>query len=156
MLLSNFSAACRDTGGIKADGKAGHYTLANYPAQGSYYTYTSGGWYVDVGFGDTAVDVDDYKLDDSNSMDNNNLLTFVTTVLYTGSPYVKWVSSYYKNETNSAVTVKEIGMFVKQNGVSTGSGKQYNFMIARKILDTPITLQPGEVKSFSYGIDIAN
>lgn len=59
------------------------------------------------------------------------------------------ITRVLRNKTTKPVTIREIGLYVK------GDVNNTTFMIAREVLDEPVTMQPGEKHSFtlSLGID---
>ncbi len=59
------------------------------------------------------------------------------------------ITRVLRNKTTKPVTIREIGLYVK------GDVNNATFMIAREVLDVPVTMQPGEKYSFtlSLGID---
>lgn len=60
-------------------------------------------------------------------------------------------SCCYRNDTASPIIVKEIGILA----FSYGSGVHYS-LVARKILKTPVTIEPGKTARFTYTIGIPN
>lgn len=51
----------------------------------------------------------------------------------------------YKNTTSSDITVTEVGLLTH--------GMYQNWMLARELLENPVTVKAGEVKSFSITLD---
>lgn len=96
-----------------------------------------------LGTGNVTPTIDDYKLSGElvtglrsqpkNTTANNNSITF---------------SAIATNITESPVTIKEIGL----GGYNTGSAACV-FLLTRDVLPTPVTLNPGDSKTFSVTID---
>lgn len=59
----------------------------------------------------------------------------------------------YRNETGSNITVREIA--VLSNPTQVSNGNKY-VMLIRKVLDTPITIAPGESYTFQYILRFKN
>ena len=102
-----------------------------------------------VGTGDTPVTIDDYKLAAPISLQVNSH----SCLQPTAGRIV--VTRQFINNTEEAVTIKEIGLYL-------GSTKrQYTdeavpfIMLGRKVLDSPVTLQVGDSYSFDYNIDMS-
>ena len=116
----------------------------------AHYSNTNQGVFVDIGFGDTVPASSDYKLEDSNACDTPTL-TFISTAVSRGYPDIRNVTSVYRNDTGSAVIVKEVGV------VGTGSqanNNQYNGLLSRTVLDNPITVNAGETMAFTVAIEV--
>ena len=161
MLLENFRKCCYGGGNaslpycVDISGVASNYSTLNItsnPGLAGYYSTAGYGWYVNVGFGDTAVDKDDYKLADDNIVDSQ-LLTYISGAVSLSSPSIRTVVTTYRNDSGSSVTVKELGLVGKS--YNTASAANRNVMIARKVLDTPITVPNGVTMSFTYSIDLS-
>lgn len=112
-----------------------------------------GGACVVVGFGDTAEAPDDYGLADGNY---NNVRLAVAN--YGKNSYVAGdiISIYagYTNNTGSNVTVKEVGIIGNPTGNSQASGGNNVCLLFRKVLETPVTIAPGETYIFSYRVKL--
>ena len=70
-----------------------------------------------------------------NDSENNRLLTHVKTVQYTG---------------DEDVTINEIGLFVSNAAAATGEA---GALLAREVLDEPITMSKGDMRSFTFNIE---
>lgn len=163
MLLENFRRACYGGGNGQTAtpyctdiaGNATNYSTLNItsnPGVAGYYSTTGYGWYVNVGYGDTAVDKDDYKLADDNIIDTQ-ALTYVGGAVSLTSPSIRTVVTTYRNDSGSPVVVKELGLIGKS--YNSASATNRNVMIARKVLDTPVTVPNGVAMSFTYSIDLS-
>lgn len=153
MLLENFHKACQgNIAGVGINGaSSSNLNITSYPTNGSWYEAASYGRYVDVGFGETAVTKDDYKLDDSNVIDNR-YLTWLSTVTTNASPAISSVVTVYRNDGNSDIQVRELGLIMKN--MNAASRPANNILLARKVLDTPITVHVGETMAFTYSIEL--
>lgn len=140
--ITSFSGVKTTVGNVggQASSNAAHSAGIN-----AYYTNTNSGMYIDVGFGTTAETVDDYKLADSNSLNNNSLLTYLSTTVSMLFPDYS-VTSIYRNDTVNPITVTEIGLCTKGN---SANNSVINCLLTRVVLDTPVVIQPGEIKSFT-------
>lgn len=100
--------------------------------------------FIGLGNGDTLESVNDYKLDSYI-----NTLSYVTgSASQNGDLCTK--TATFKNNTSSTIIVKEVGLYF-------GSGNSSTYpplLLARKVLDTPISIEPGETKTFSVHIYI--
>lgn len=116
----------------------------------SYYN-TSNPWAgIDVGFGDTPVSAEDYTLADSNF--TNRQLEVVACGRNTGAlGDIMNLYVNFRNSGNSNVVVKEIGVVGNATSSSTGARSG---LFWRKVLDTPVTIGPGEVYAFNYRVRI--
>lgn len=102
--------------------------------------------YISLGTGDTPATNTDYKLD---SVVN---LTFVNgTITYNTGNSLFIVSSNYRNDTESSVTIKELGFGL---GYHQANGNGTSALISRSVLDTPVTINAGETYAFTYSIEI--
>lgn len=151
------------------------------PNAGFFYAYTfkptsnsgSGYYALDVGFGNTAESADDYKLEESNM----HLVQRSTAPLYhvSGKVYsgltsavqnlmpdsddgcMLRIEALYQNESQTDdVVVKEMGIIAVPGAVgnptSMAAGEAGWFLIARKVLASPVTIHPGETYKFTYKI----
>jgi len=156
MLLENFRTACIGTT-VQSKGMDGNFSnysqlaITDTPAGAGYYTIAAKGWYVNIGYGDTAVDKGDYKLANDNIIDTNSL-TYVTGSVVNTTPSLRCAITTYRNDTASAVVVKELGLVGKC--YSAANELRRNVLIARKVLETPITVPAGATMSFTYSIDL--
>lgn len=94
------------------------------------------------GSGTTPPQKTDYKLENhittglTYSGNNTNLVDGVA----------HWVQTV-QNTSTAQITITEVGLF-------TGGGTGYStFLLTRTVLDTPVVLQPNEVKTFTIVID---
>lgn len=97
------------------------------------------------GSGTTPPQKTDYKL--------KNYIT--TGLTYSGNNtnltdgVANWVQTV-QNTSGEPITISEVGLFSKNNH----TGKNYTvFLLTRTVLDTPVVLQPNEVKTFTITID---
>lgn len=137
-------------------------TTATYPVvsiwmamcgtSNEYHRYHEGYSYLEVGFGDTAVTSDDYNLADSNA--TNPKLTCVASGKNNpnGADLINTFANF-RNDGASNVVVKEIGVVGHIASSSSASVSNVALMY-RKVLDTPVTIAPGETYNFNYRIRI--
>lgn len=128
---------------------------------------------LDVGFGNTAESADDYKLEESNMhlvQRSTAPLYHVSGKIYPGTSgaaqnlmpdsddgCILRIEALYQNEsTTNDVVVKEMGVIAVPGTVGTSttqnSGEAGWFLIARKVLASPVTIHPGETYKFTYKI----
>lgn len=115
-----------------------------------YHNFDAGSSYLEVGFGDTAVTAADYDLADSNL--SNPKLTCVASGKNSpnGTDLINTYANF-RNDGSSNVVVKEIGVvgvFNSQSSINAAA------LMYRKVLDTPVTIAPGETYNFNYKIRI--
>lgn len=156
MLLNNFIATMypnmktTDTiGGIKEETTFDNNVVQSFPSNS--YSETSGtsffcpfGRGIAFGSGTTPPQKTDYKLEN-----------YITTGLtYSGNNtdetdgIVKWVQTV-QNTSTAQITITEVGLFTKYD-----TSIDFNtFLLTRTVLDTPVVLQPNEVKTFTITID---
>ena len=155
MLLNNFIATMYPkmkttdtTGGIKEETTFDSSTILSFP--GNSYSGTSEtaffnpfGRGIAFGSGTTPPQKTDYKLEN-----------YITTGLtYSGNNTNKtdgvanWVQTV-QNTSTAQITITEVGLFSKY-----GSSGFNTFLLTRTVLDTPVVLQPNEVKTFTITID---
>ena len=134
--------------------RASAYTTNRYLYQvgGDYSDYSA--LYVAVGYGNTAENIDDYKLADMQGIDSN-LLThkYGYNKNFQGdSEYPIWVESVYENTGDTNVIVKEIGLVFRPTfyTFSGASWTNMNYLLARKVLANPVTIHPNEIYKFIY------
>jgi len=116
----------------------------NYDANNAYTRWN--GFTLFVGTGDTAETVEDYKLASAvelavtaaSCLHADNGKTFVTRT--------------FQNNTESAVTIKEVGLYVFR---CAGNVDNRVVMIGRKVLETPVTIEVGDTYTFTYSIDLS-
>lgn len=164
MLLENFKRSCYGGGNaatgntpwcVDIAGNQSNYSTLNFtsnPTTANYYSTSGYGWYVNVGFGDTAEDKDDYKLAVDNIVDSNLALTFVSSSINYKSNAFRSVVTNYVNNSGSDLTVKEIGLIGKS--YTTANETRRNVMIARKVLDTPVVVPAGASVSLTYSLEL--
>lgn len=156
MLLNNFTATMypdmktTDTAGtIRNETKFDMSTIETISS--NFYTETSGirffgpfGRGIAFGSGTTPPQKTDYKLENyittglTYSGNNTNLTDGVAN----------WVQTV-QNTSTEQITITEVGLFSKyENSVNCNT-----FLLTRTVLDTPVVLQPNEVKTFTITID---
>lgn len=116
------------------------------PTSPSNYMYFS---FMSLGSGDTPA-----TFEDANLAEPISDFTQVSgqMVLSQGGKQCFTYTCTVRNDTASAITVKEIGVGGYHWG--TGSSNTSGIMIARSVLDTPVTIQPGETYAFTYTIEV--
>lgn len=112
-----------------------------------------------VGSGNTAPTLDDYCLGNQiNSLTKVNETVFpdLSNTGHKSYGYFTAVTSFaatYRNDTNSAITVNEIGVFYYNGSPVTSYGDNKWIMFARGVLDAPVEIAPGETYTFSITVD---
>ena len=140
-------------------------TTTMIPSRGQAVTITQGisaQTTLVVGSGTTPVTDDDYKLDAP--------ITTLTAVSATTScktadteevlsPTTFTITTTYRNSTEAPVTVNEIGIMIpvgyKYSGSGTMSNALSSCLIYREVLETPVTIEPGQLRTFSIATDVA-
>ena len=116
---------------------------SHFRADYKYVAYPESNWdgiYLLIGSGNSEESINSYKLDSvisnytcinqMHTLDtefNNNLLTVVRTI---------------QNTSTEEFTIREVGLFAA------------NYMVARELLETPVTIQPGEKYTLSMTIGL--
>ena len=115
-----------------------------------------------VGSGTTPVTDDDYKLDvPITTLTAVSATTSCKTddTKNTLSPTTFTVSTTYRNATEAPVTVNEIGIMIPVGYKYSGSGAIPNALssclIYREVLETPVTIEPNQLRTFSIATDVA-
>lgn len=160
MWLKNFNVMmCWNSGSASSTSMSG--TTGQVVAQSTSFSYGnatchysgngSGAFWVAIGAGDTAPTSDDYDMADSSIMASDKMVSqkqFCSASRDGGAICnTQWV-----NNSSSPITVKEIGIAYKTGSATYNKG--VNYLMGRKVLDTPVTIQPGEVYVFTYRISI--
>lgn len=110
--------------------------------EGSHYGYMPFERGIAFGSGTTPPQKTDYKLENpittglTYSGNNTNQADRVTN----------WVQTV-QNTSTAQITITEVGLF------SRGYIGKLSFLLTRTVLDTPVVLQPNEVKTFTITID---
>ena len=102
------------------------------------------GCYICCGTGNTPESITDYKLD-----------SFVELELVNGSvgfsvSKILSINTTFKNNTNSSITIKEIGLYSRP---ATSTSVHSKILIYRKVLDTPVTIAPDEIYTFTITLN---
>lgn len=158
MLLNNFIATIyngmkiTDTAGtIENESVFGNSTALS--VESNLYSDTSGSYKawapfkrgIAFGSGTTPPQKTDYKLE-------NHITTGLT---YSGNNtdetngVVHWVQTV-QNTSTAQITITEVGLFTKDSSYPTQCS---TYLLTRTVLDTPVVLQPDEVKTFTITID---
>lgn len=157
MLLNNFTATMypgpkiTDTvGTIRDIGNFDRQAVLSVPSDYYSNTGTAAMYYpfyrgIAFGSGTTPPQKTDYKLEN-----------YITTGLtYSGNNtkltdgVANWVQTV-QNTSTAQITITEVGLFSR----CSNSAQNYTaFLLTRTVLDTPVVLQPNEVKTFTITID---
>ena len=110
---------------------------------------TCGGVCMGFGAGSKQVSLEDYNLETII----NNLSYQSSSVETTEEGYTVITSA--KNNTSTDIIVSEVGIFCRAQSRHSGMDfeSQYPFMLARNVLETPITIKPNETKTFTITIN---
>lgn len=115
----------------------------NYNSNSS--DFTSNGFTIFVGTGDTTVTADDYKLDTPITLS-------VTSAQCTQNSDGSTVTlRTFTNNTSENVIIKEIGLYLFRY---TKDGATPIIMLGRKVLSTPVTIPVGASYTFTWTIDL--
>lgn len=109
----------------------------------------SGGVCIGFGAGSRQVSLEDYNLETII----NNLSYQSSSVETTEEGYTVITSA--KNNTSTDIIVSEVGIFCRGRSGHSGMDfeSEYPFMLARNVLETPITIKPNETKTFTITIN---
>lgn len=156
MLLNNFIATMytgmkitNTVGTISTSSFGGStiYSLSSdfYSDTGTVESYRPFVRGIAFGSGTTPPQKTDYKLE--NYIPTG--LTYSGNNTKTTDEVVNWVQTV-QNTSTAQITITEVGLFSRNE--STGQDYAVN-LLTRTVLDTPVVLQPNEVKTFTITID---
>ena len=111
----------------------------------------SSGFHVIVGGGDTAPTSDDYDMADTSILGTNQLRSIKQGATFTMLNSAV-VTTQWRNDSSSPIVVKEVGLACKISPATYD--KSVNILVSRKVLDNPVTIQPGETYTFAYNIKV--
>lgn len=103
-----------------------------------------GDFCVAIGTDDTPVTIDDYKWE--HGIDSLTDSGYSHKIINRNGDWVCRYIRTFANDTSEDITVKEVALIQFAVGIKV--------MIAREVLDQPLTIKPGEVQAL--GIDIGN
>ena len=107
-----------------------------------------GGVCIGFGAGSKQVSLEDYNLETII----NNLSYQSSSVETTEEGYTVITSA--KNNTSTDIIVSEVGIFCRaQSRIDGIDYASVPFMLARNVLETPITIKPNETKTFTVTIN---
>ena len=102
-----------------------------------------------VGTSDTPPTVNDIKLGNQIQLTSiNDSCSMIDGVIS--------LIREFQNNTESEVTIKEVGLYVISGNSTSSAGNFENlfiFLVGRNILQTPVTIPIGDIASFQYRID---
>lgn len=102
-----------------------------------------------VGTSDTPPTVNDIKLGNQIQLTHiNDSCSMVDGVIS--------LIREFQNNTDSEVTIKEVGLYVISGNTSNSASTFENlfiFLVGRNILQTPVTIPIGDIASFQYRVD---
>ena len=101
---------------------------------------------VSIGTGTTNVEKTDYKLESiiSSGYTASVEEKIINAPSTTDTSMYSVITNITNTSSSETIQFSEIGLFV----AAPTMGSTYTYMIAREVFDTPITLAPGETKSF--------
>lgn len=102
-----------------------------------------------IGSGETAPSYDDYNLESPLSLTQSSNTWSAGSQTNDGTIYL--VSTTYTNTTQSAVTVKEVGIWYYCYWTSS---TMVGILLARTVLSSPVTIEAGEAYTFTYRLSI--
>ena len=106
--------------------------------------------YLALGSSTTTPTFDDYSMEES---DVTSQLTYINGVVARSiDKTILSLTQVFKNETANPITINEIGLGYCYAYSATNKRA---ILLARKVLDTPVTMQPGETYNFTYSINVA-
>lgn len=122
---------------------SGGVSLTPYGAEGAVRSFMC------IGSSDTPVQDADYTM--GQPITEGIAGTTTSCGLSTIGPTLWTVSRSFTNTSSTDIEIKEVAIFRSAYQWNDGPGV-YNMMLARDVLDEPITLAPGESKTFTYTI----
>lgn len=107
-----------------------------------------------VGTGDTEPTYGDYCL--ANWVSDPEVLQYAgSTAVYDIDKTIKSITTAYKNVSNSPVVIKEVAFGHNWCGYYNQNPPNRHVLLARSVLDTPVTIGVGETYAFTYAIELA-
>lgn len=159
MLTNNFKKMIRGNNYNSYDGfsRSNSYEsvgrmLANDNSTYGYFGGSYGRACVEVGGGDAPAALTNINLADSNQLRDPSLPKLTRTaggIITRGDDDIISLQSVFTNNTSEDITVKEVGLYAN---LSTTNDQVCFGLFARKVLDTPVTIAPGETYSFIYTV----
>lgn len=155
MLLNNFKATLYDSltvvsanNDIYENVDSGSYRIDSIPS--TYYNFsTSGNLSLTTGYrgivfgsGTTPPQKTDYKIENHIA----DGLTYSNNSTSKANDIVNWVQTV-QNTSSEPITISEVGLF------SACRPDYPCILLTRTVLDTPVVLQPNEVKTFTITLD---
>ena len=123
-------------------------TQTQTPAQ--ILTLSSNYCCLEIGYGDTPESASDYNLADPDYLNTKlTCVAFGRSTINTGD--ILHIYSHFKNNGGSNVTVREVGVFMNPS-TSTSTGGNNVVLSFRKVLESPVTIAPGETYAFDYNV----
>lgn len=118
----------------------------------AFFSTSFVGSYIDVGFGNTPEDKDDYKLAVSNAVDSP-VLTFISNGFVASAtyPYIRNLTTTYANNSGSDITITEVG-YAQKGG--TANSTAHNVLLTRTVLDTPIIVPNGKQVAITISLEL--
>lgn len=153
MILSNYWAWFKDIQTSSSSGTLSNTNIflhdgttqasLNYSASHCRSLYAGNTYFkVEFGSGTTPPEVNDYCL----AADETSNLTIVQNVTpnWESNKFELLISCTITNTTANSITINEIGI-----NKNFGSGNTW-FLLAREVLDTPLTIPAGETRILNY------
>lgn len=152
MLLNNFKATLYDylaivsTNSDTAEAAIMDSSIVSMPS--TYYAITGGySFYpnsrgIVFGSGTTPPKKTDYKIENHIA----DGLTYSNNDTSETNNVVNWVQTV-QNTSSEPITISEVGLF------STQGSNKLCVLLTRTVLDTPVVLQPNDVKTFTITLD---
>lgn len=106
------------------------------------------GLLVAVGTGSAEPTLNDYNLE--SPVSHTDMPVSSSSFGVTAN-YTKQFTYVMQNATDAAITVSELGLFLRSSAITTGLTKLC-CLLGREVLDTPVTVQPGQTATFTYEI----
>ena len=78
----------------------------------------------------------------------------IKEITASSATYLYNINKTYKNETDKNIIVNEIGLFGISSEKINNKTHIYRFLLARKVLDTPIIFKPNDIYTVSLNLDI--
>jgi hypothetical protein len=130
----------------------GGTVVANTNNAAAFFSNSLAGSYIDVGFGNTPEDKDDYILAESNAVDSP-VLTFVSNGFVASAtyPYIRNLTTTYANNSESDVTITEVG-YAQKSG--TANSKAHNVLLTRTVLGKPIVVPKGKQVAITISLSL--
>lgn len=121
--------------------------------EGDAPSSSKNGWSLLLGTGDTPPTKDDLKLAAQATTLKALTRSCISNPIASGYSTSAVITNTFANYTEEPVTVKEMGLYYV---MYDSSGVNGTMLAAREVLPEPITMNPGDIRTFQMTLDFSN